>query len=157
MEIDDQRTNDEQNPKKKKKLSILDQLFYENLQKDPDFRTKVSKMFDEIESKILELYQGEEEKIITHHEPEHIPRLIQEINRDRRLLYTITPRNFEEIVAELFRNRNFDVELTKQTRDGGHDLIAVKKMEGVCMRFIIECKHYALSRPVGIDIIRSIQ
>src|SRR5262249_26534719 len=37
----------------------------------------------------------------------------------------LTPRRFEELIASLFRNHGFKVELTARTRDGGYDIVAV--------------------------------
>ena len=48
-----------------------------------------------------------------------IPKLITDIYRDNSLLNNLDPRKFEEVVAELMAKEGFDVELTKQTRDGG--------------------------------------
>lgn len=48
-------------------------------------------------------------------------------------------RKFEELVAELFGGFGYDVELTKHTRDGGRDIIAVKREE-VQVKYLIECK-----------------
>src|SRR5713226_7587905 len=44
-------------------------------------------------------------------------------------LKRIGHRQFEELVAELFRGFGYDVELTKRTRDGGIDVIAVAHRE----------------------------
>lgn len=52
-------------------------------------------------------------------------------------------RVFEEIVAEIFRGFNYEVVLTKQSRDGGKDIIALQKINGeVKQRLLIECKHW---------------
>jgi restriction system protein len=64
-------------------------------------------------------------------------------------LYKLDPRNFEELVAELFQGFGFDVELTAQTRDQGRDVIAIAH-KPANIRFLIECKRYAAERAVGI-------
>jgi hypothetical protein len=38
----------------------------------------------------------------------------------------VDARTLEEIVAELFDNFGYEVELTKRTRDGGRDIIAIR-------------------------------
>ncbi len=44
-------------------------------------------------------------------------------------LRNLNRRRFEELVAELFVGFGYAVELTKRTRDGGKDIIAIKKQE----------------------------
>jgi len=39
-------------------------------------------------------------------------------------MYDMNPRKFEELIAAIFKDFGFDVELTKATRDGGRDIIA---------------------------------
>lgn len=52
-------------------------------------------------------------------------------------------RIFEEIVAEVFRKFGYQVDLTKKTRDGGKDIIALRKDgDKVLERLLIECKHW---------------
>lgn len=46
-------------------------------------------------------------------------RLSQELMRE------ISPREFEEVVSEIFRSKGFEVDLTKRTANGGKDIIAV--------------------------------
>lgn len=96
-----------------------------------------------------------EQKIIYLHEANRLYTTIVDIYNNNDLLYKMPARQFEEVIAELLRNKNFEVELTKQTRDGGYDIIAVQNLAGFPLRFLVECKRFAKNRPVGIDIIRS--
>lgn len=70
-------------------------------------------------------------------------------------LYVLPPRKFEELVASVFRNNGFDVELTPQTRDGGVDIIAIERssLTGRA-KHLIECKRYDRSNKVGIGILQ---
>ncbi|WP_257969288.1 restriction endonuclease, partial [Vibrio parahaemolyticus] len=34
----------------------------------------------------------------------------------------ITPREFEEVVSEIFRSKGYEVDLTQRTADGGKDV-----------------------------------
>jgi len=70
-------------------------------------------------------------------------------------LYDMQPRAFEELVASIFRNNGFIVELTPETRDGGFDIIAVENsaLTGHNM-YLIECKRYARDRHVGIGVVQ---
>jgi hypothetical protein len=61
--------------------------------------------------------------------PEHVDRL--------------DPRSFEVIVADVIRERGWEVDLTKQTRDGGYDILAIRSDAcGFPVRLLIECKLY---------------
>jgi len=64
-------------------------------------------------------------------------------------------RRFEELVAELFGGFGYDVELTKQTRDGGRDIIAVKREE-VQVKYLIECKRPDPGGYVGVRPVREL-
>lgn len=81
---------------------------------------------------------------------------INKIIQNQDAVYDISPREFEELVAELFRQQGFDVELTPATRDGGCDIIASKTMGSLPFMLIIECKKYSLQNPVGVSLVRSL-
>lgn len=67
----------------------------------------------------------------------------------------IDPRGFEELVAYLFGEFGYEVELTQRTRDGGRDIVAVKKAE-VSARYLIECKHPPSGATIGIRPVREL-
>ncbi|EGH42823.1 restriction endonuclease [Pseudomonas syringae] len=69
-------------------------------------------------------------------------------------LKTMDRRLFEEFVAELFKGFGYEVELTKQTRDGGFDLIAVTSRDFISQRFLIECKRPDPKNPVRLDVVK---
>ncbi|MBN8694666.1 MAG: SiaC family regulatory phosphoprotein [Bacteroidetes bacterium] len=71
-------------------------------------------------------------------------------------LHDLTPRKFEELVADILKDFGFDVELTKISRDGGRDIIARIRNSLTNILMFVECKHYAPDRPVGVDIIRQV-
>ena len=75
--------------------------------------------------------------------------------RHPELLYSLPPRKFEELVASVFRNNGFDVELTPETRDGGVDIVAVKKtgFAGNTLH-LVECKRYLPDNKVGIGVVQ---
>jgi hypothetical protein len=70
-------------------------------------------------------------------------------------LKIIDRRRFEELVAELFGGFGYEVELTKQTRDGGRDIIAVKREE-VQVKYLIECKRPDPGGYVGVRPVREL-
>ena len=83
--------------------------------------------------------------------------LIAYLSKHPDLLYELAPRKFEEVIAAIFKNQRFNVELTPQTRDGGFDVIAVQKddLTGES-RYLIECKRYAARRTVDVGVVRSL-
>jgi HJR/Mrr/RecB family endonuclease/DNA-directed RNA polymerase subunit RPC12/RpoP len=70
-------------------------------------------------------------------------------------LKLIDRRKFEELVAELFDGFGYEVELTKQTRDGGKDIIAVRRAE-VKVKYLIECKRPDPGGYVGVGPVREL-
>ena len=81
--------------------------------------------------------------------------LIERLQRQPDDLRTMDRRRFEELIAELFFGFGYEVELTKRTRDGGKDIIAVKRAE-VQTRFLIECKRPDPGNPVGVSTVREL-
>lgn len=65
-------------------------------------------------------------------------------------------RKFEELVAELFKHKGYEVHLTPRTRDGGYDVHAVQRSGIGTMLVIIECKRYAVENKVGVEIVRGL-
>jgi Restriction endonuclease len=71
-----------------------------------------------------------------------------------QLVDRVDPRSFEVIVAEVLKDRGWQVELTKQTRDGGYDILAVRADPArLTIRLMVECKLYDLIRPVGLAMV----
>ena len=88
---------------------------------------------------------------------ESISELVTSLQHQPELLSKLDPRQFEEVTAEIFRDKGFEVELTKRTRDGGKDIIALNKDNlGFKTKYLIECKHYAENNKVGVDVVRSL-
>lgn len=71
-------------------------------------------------------------------------------------LFRVTPRDFEEIIAEIFSHHGFKVELTQQTRDGGKDIIAITENLGLPVVHFVECKRYAKNKKVDIGIVKNL-
>lgn len=82
--------------------------------------------------------------------------LLRRVADDPRLLHTLDPRKFEELVAEGLSRRGFDVQLTPQTRDGGKDIYAAQHTDLGSFLYIVECKRYAPGNAVGVEVIRSL-
>jgi HJR/Mrr/RecB family endonuclease len=66
----------------------------------------------------------------------------------------VHPRTFEIIVAEVIKDRGWEVQLTKQTRDGGYDILAIQNTRlGFPIKILVECKLHRLDRPVGVPMV----
>jgi len=81
--------------------------------------------------------------------------LIENFKRNPEELKIIDRRKFEELVAYLFEGLGFDVELTKKTRDGGRDIIAIKEYD-FRSRYLIECKRPDPGRIIGVGPVRQL-
>jgi restriction endonuclease Mrr len=81
--------------------------------------------------------------------------LLRRTNLTPEDLLMLSPREFEELIAELWTRFDYEVELTARTRDGGRDIIAVRKREAD-VRILVECKRYTPPRKVGIEVVRSL-
>ncbi|MGQ4288592.1 restriction endonuclease [Bacillus thuringiensis] len=82
--------------------------------------------------------------------------LIQYLARNPELMRELDPRKFEELVAELFHKKGYEVSLTPQTRDGGKDIYALKKDSISTTLFLIETKRYSKTNKVGVDLVRGL-
>jgi len=91
-----------------------------------------------------------------------IPELLLQVNnslfklieREPKRIFEIPPRLFEEMIAEIFFKNGFYVELTKATRDGGRDIIAIRNNLDIQTKYIIECKRYAPHNKVDLAIVQ---
>jgi len=76
--------------------------------------------------------------------------------RNPNHLHQMDPRQFELLVAQIFRDFGWKVELTSRTRDGGYDIIAIKRDWSSQQRILVEAKRFSPSRKVGVGIVRSL-
>lgn len=79
--------------------------------------------------------------------------LLQSVYNQNQLLDVVDPREFEKIIAELLHYKGYEVHLTKRTRDGGYDVLALTKVGGIPFKILSECKRH--KKTIGIEIIRS--
>ena len=77
-------------------------------------------------------------------------RLREILERDPRLLWTISPRRFEELVADILTNLGWSVTLTPPTKDGGIDMMAAKKDALGDFLCLVECKRYVPPNKVAL-------
>lgn len=131
-----------------------------------DSLLKIGQSYEFIERDFAELYEEFDDTdtegiietptsiIIT--ETQRVKEIIREIYLNNIKIFTVHPREFEKIIAELLYNQGFEVELTKQTRDNGYDILALKYIDNFSpMKYLVECKRYNEKNKVGVEIIRS--
>ncbi len=84
-------------------------------------------------------------------------RLLSKILSNPSDIRNITPRQFEEFIAELLSVLGFkDVILTPRSGDGGKDVIASHSIQGIPLIFYFECKKYAEGNKIQLDTMRSL-
>ncbi len=82
--------------------------------------------------------------------------LIERVSDNPGVLYSITPRQFEELVCELFERNGYNAKLTKQTHDGGKDIIILEKALVGNLIIYAECKKYPKQCPVRVGLVREL-
>jgi RNA polymerase sigma factor (sigma-70 family) len=83
--------------------------------------------------------------------------LIQALMANPDLLYELAPRRFEELVAELYDRRGFEVVLTPPTGDDGVDVYVVRHDELGSSLTVVQCKRYAARNKIGAALVRELQ
>lgn len=89
-------------------------------------------------------------------------RLLREMgsgyNEIMEMIYTVTPRQFEILIAELFKNSGkYDkVEVTAKTCDYGRDCILTRKINGFEEVTFVEIKHFSKTNYVGRPIVQKL-
>jgi len=83
-------------------------------------------------------------------------RLLEHVQAKPGLLYELSSRRFEELVAELLSRLGYSITLTPASKDGGKDIYAARKDALGSFLFIVECKKYAPDNPIGVGLIRQL-
>jgi restriction endonuclease len=78
------------------------------------------------------------------------------IVKHQDFLHTMPPSDFELLAGEIFRSFGWQVDFTSRTRDGGYDIVAVRRSRPTDVKILVEAKRYSPIRPVGVDIVRSL-
>lgn len=85
--------------------------------------------------------------------PESLLSVLDQILYDPQAVYNLEAYEFEQLVADVYRQHGFDAAVTRRTHDGGKDIIATCEVGGVVFRTYFECKRYASDNPVGVDMV----
>ncbi|MFO1485780.1 MAG: restriction endonuclease [Verrucomicrobiaceae bacterium] len=68
-------------------------------------------------------------------------------------IYTLTPRQFEVLMAEILNDLGWSIELTPESKDGGRDIIATIPFGSSKLLGLVECKRYSPDHKVGLEIV----
>jgi restriction system protein len=82
--------------------------------------------------------------------------LIKELADRPELLHQLQPRKFEELVAELYRRRGFEVTLTPASGDEGVDVYVVSRNDLGRTLWVVQAKRYAANRPIEAGVVREL-
>lgn len=83
-------------------------------------------------------------------------RLLEMAKTDPALMRGMSPRDFEQLIAELLSRQGYDVELTPPTKDGGFDMFAAQNNALGKFLFLVECKRNSETNRVGVEIVRAL-
>lgn len=82
--------------------------------------------------------------------------MLNELSKNPADLYQLSSRRFEELIAEIFMRKGYDVELTPATRDGGKDIYVARKDDFGSFLYLVECKKNNPNNKVGVKVIRDL-
>jgi restriction system protein len=82
--------------------------------------------------------------------------VIRMLDADPHLMHKLSPRQFEELVAELLSRQGYQVTLTPVSKDGGKDMYVAHKSGVGSALYVVECKRYAHDNPVGVGVVRQL-
>ncbi|MFJ8962871.1 restriction endonuclease [Lentzea sp. NPDC102401] len=77
------------------------------------------------------------------------------VNDRRKTFFDISPRQFERLIEELYRDLGYQTSLTRASRDGGRDIEAKREEMGRREYLRIECKRK--SGNVGVRDVRNLR
>lgn len=114
-----------------------------------------SNIIDELNPENLEITEDKKSSLII---VDRLPfRLLSKILKNPSEVRNITPRQFEEFIADLLSELGFkNVILTPRSGDGGKDIIASHSIQGIPLTFYFECKKYAEDNKIQLDTMRSL-
>jgi HJR/Mrr/RecB family endonuclease len=112
-------------------------------------------IIDSLDPEDLPIDEDEKSSLIT---VDRLPlRLLSKILSNPSDVRNITPRQFEEFIAELLSELGFNnVILTPRSGDGGKDVIASHSVQGIPLTFYFECKKHAEGNKIQLDTMRSL-
>lgn len=155
-----------------KKSALLDMLNETNKEESITYEITDPTSVKEIEnhfnilwnnSSITVLYENlldpialESEKSLVRLSSNYCKTILDSLIKNPQNFYNLSPRKFEEIIADLLSKEGLEVHLTPTTRDGGYDILACKNTIIGSHLYLIECKKYSPDRPVGVSLVRAL-
>jgi hypothetical protein len=82
--------------------------------------------------------------------------VIEYLAANPKLLYELSPRRFEELVAELYNRAGFEVELTPASGDDGADVYAVRRDDLGSTLIVVQAKRYKPELKVKASAVREL-
>lgn len=82
--------------------------------------------------------------------------IIKRLKKEPKDVYKLTPRQYEELIADLLRDMGHEVTLTQATRDGGKDILASMKTEVGEFLCLVDAKKYREDRTIGVSMVRTL-
>jgi len=119
----------------------------------------VDQILSALDGPVYELKESQESKIIQAVRPQIVTfsgELALQLKKAPEKLHDVTSRQFEQLIADIFDDMGWEVELTKATRDGGRDILAHLNTGAMRMLCLIEAKKHRKDRPVGVHLVRNL-
>lgn len=82
--------------------------------------------------------------------------VLRRVHREPHLVHELSPRQFEEFVAEVLSRLGYQVTLTPASKDGGKDICVAKNDHLGTFLYLVECKKYAPDNPVQVGLVRQL-
>ena len=82
--------------------------------------------------------------------------LLEHLRAHPEDLYALEPRKFEELVAQILRDRGYHITLTPPSKDGGFDMFAARQDDLGSFLYLVECKRYTPPQKVGVSVVRAL-
>jgi len=82
--------------------------------------------------------------------------MVEALKKHPKDIFRLSPRKYEELIAELLDDIGYEVTLTKATRDGGKDILASMKTECGDLLCLVEAKRYRHDRKIGVSLVREL-
>jgi restriction system protein len=123
-----------------KTLALCDvcKIEHEQVRQREEARIKEQERKNIIKQKALELRN------------EEIIRFTKINLRNKEFLYEISPREFEDVIAEMYRALGYDVKQTPYSNDKGKDIILKKDGK----KYLVECKRYNFENTIGREALQ---
>lgn len=82
--------------------------------------------------------------------------LAERLKHAPQSVFDLSPRQFEELIAELLQDLGCEVHITPATRDGGKDILSYMPTPLGRVLCLVETKRYRHDRPVGVGLVRQL-